>query len=196
MTHRVLRVADRIARPWKNGGGVTRDVCAFPAGSTMDDFDWRLSMAEVREAGPFSSFPGIDRILMVLQGRLELDFGAGDPPIVLSPDTAAYPFPGDVAVDGTPIGGPVTDLNLMVRRGLMTGAIRHLPAGVIPIAPDPARTRMLIATGDMTVRYGTIVCELARFDALLVSTTGEQEERFELSGPSLLIDIVAADALA
>jgi environmental stress-induced protein Ves len=196
MTHQVLRAAERIARPWKNGGGLTRDVCVFPAGSMMDDFDWRLSMAEVREAGAFSSFPGIDRILVVLQGRLELDFGAGDPPLVLTPDTAALPFSGDIAVDGTPVDGPVTDLNLMVRRGLMTGAIRHLPAGVISIAPDPARTRMLIATGDMTVRCGTIVHELVRFDALLVSTADKQEERFELSGPSLLIDIVAADALA
>ncbi|QNQ10212.1 HutD/Ves family protein [Sphingomonas alpina] len=194
MTHQVLRAADRTPRPWKNGGGVTRDICAFPTGSAMDDFDWRLSMADVREAGPFSSFPGIDRVLMVLLGRLELDFGAGDPPLALTPETAAHPFPGDIAVNGTPIRGPVTDLNLMVRRGLMTGAIRHLPAGVIDIPATRLETRLIVATNDIEMRCGAGSYQLTRFDALLVSATDGREERFELSGPALLIEIMPADA--
>ena len=31
---RLLRAADRTAVPWKNGGGVTRDVIVWPAGAT------------------------------------------------------------------------------------------------------------------------------------------------------------------
>ncbi|MDB5497193.1 MAG: HutD, partial [Phenylobacterium sp.] len=33
MTLRVLAAADRQAVPWKNGGGVTREIAAYPTGS-------------------------------------------------------------------------------------------------------------------------------------------------------------------
>ncbi|WP_052215551.1 HutD/Ves family protein [Sphingomonas sp. ERG5] len=188
MKHDILRAADRVARPWKNGGGVTRDICTFPAGSTMDDFDWRLSMAEVREAGPFSSFADIDRTLMVLQGRLELDFGAGEP-VTLTPETAAHPFPGDVAVNGKPVDGPVTDLNLMVRRGLFTGAIRHQPAGTIRIAADLAAVHVLIATSDMEIRCGATASRLDRFDALLMGAGSGEDQMLDVTGSGLLIAI-------
>ena len=52
----LLSAARRAAVPWKNGGGVTREVAAHPAGASLEDFDWRVSTAEVRAAGPFSGF--------------------------------------------------------------------------------------------------------------------------------------------
>lgn len=58
---RILRAAERPALPWKNGGGVTREVVAHPPGSDLGHFDWRVSIAEIHNAGPFSRFPGIER---------------------------------------------------------------------------------------------------------------------------------------
>lgn len=76
---RVVRHADLVPQPWKNGGGTTREVCAFPPGATLDGFDWRLSMATVAKDGPFSAFPGIDRVLIVLAGGgLDLTLPDGD----------------------------------------------------------------------------------------------------------------------
>jgi environmental stress-induced protein Ves len=40
-----------------------------PTDAGLEDFDWRLSMARVDADGPFSSFPEIDRVLMVRRGR-------------------------------------------------------------------------------------------------------------------------------
>ena len=51
--------------PWKNGGGVTSELARSPQ---ADEFDWRLSVAEVATDGPFSQFPGIDRLLVLLSG--------------------------------------------------------------------------------------------------------------------------------
>ena len=65
----VLRASERTPVPWKNGGGVTREVAVSPAGSSLDDFDWRVSVADIRAAGPFSRFPGIERQMAVLSGR-------------------------------------------------------------------------------------------------------------------------------
>jgi environmental stress-induced protein Ves len=41
----VLRARDVPATPWKNGGGVTREIAVHPQGAGFDDFVWRLSMA-------------------------------------------------------------------------------------------------------------------------------------------------------
>ena len=35
----------RVARPWKNGGGTTREVAVSPEGAGLDDFAWRISLA-------------------------------------------------------------------------------------------------------------------------------------------------------
>ena len=60
--------------PWKNGGGTTAEIAAFPDGAGFNAFDWRISLAEVASDGPFSAFPGIDRTLMLVEGaRLALD---------------------------------------------------------------------------------------------------------------------------
>ncbi len=69
---RVLRASERQALPWKNGGGVTREVIAHPPGSDLTHFEWRVSIAEIHGAGPFSRFPGIERRMAVLEGCLSL----------------------------------------------------------------------------------------------------------------------------
>ena len=66
---RLIGPADYRHMPWKNGGGVTIEIAVSPSGSSLDTFDWRVSMATVIEPGPFSSFPGIDRTLCVLTGN-------------------------------------------------------------------------------------------------------------------------------
>jgi len=49
--------ADAMRRmPWKNGGGVTTEIAIAPEGATLDNFDWRVSTAQVDAAGPFSRF--------------------------------------------------------------------------------------------------------------------------------------------
>src|SRR5436305_15001382 len=59
-------VAYRV-RPWKNNGGTTADIAVFPEGAGWDDFLWRVGIADIRQSGPFSSFPGIDRSIMLLE---------------------------------------------------------------------------------------------------------------------------------
>lgn len=118
---RLLPAADRIARPWKNGGGVTFDVASFPDGSTLDTFAWRISIAEVASDGPFSRFEGIDRSTAILSGEgFRLAFADGRVED-LRLDAPALAYPGDLATDCTLLGGPVRDLNVMTRRG----AYRH-----------------------------------------------------------------------
>ena len=58
----VVRFTELAVVPWRNGGGVTREILAS-GGSGSDGFDWRISIADVSEPGPFSAFPGFDRVI-------------------------------------------------------------------------------------------------------------------------------------
>ncbi|GIF97064.1 HutD/Ves family protein [Catellatospora citrea] len=115
----VLPAADRVAVAWRNGGGVTREIAAFPAG--VDDFRWRLSIADVAADGPFSAFVGYRRVITVLTGA-GMRLTVGDAVHDIGP-LQPFEFDGGAQTTCTLPGGPITDLNLMVRAGAR-GAVR------------------------------------------------------------------------
>lgn len=115
----IVRATDATVVPWRNGGGSTREY--FKVGG--DDFDWRLSVAQIVQPGPFSAFPGIDRILVLLSGDgVHLRFGTAESTTLAQPLDHVR-FAGETAVDSTPLGGPTTDLNLMWRRDRFTADV-------------------------------------------------------------------------
>lgn len=108
---------DQIAAaPWKNGGGSTRELCCWPPAADMDHFDWRISLASITQAGPFSAFPGVDRQIALLSGDGVSLHGPGLAHR-LDQRWAPFAFSGDLAVDCQLLGGPSSDLNVMTRRG-------------------------------------------------------------------------------
>jgi uncharacterized protein len=158
-----LPAALRRGVPWKNGGGITREVVASPTGAGLDRFDWRISTAEVRTAGPFSAFSGIERTLCILEGTLSLAI-AGRTAILLSADSAPFEFAGDDPAHGAPLDGPVVDLNVMARRGSFNARVQRLQAGAaVKICTD---TTVLFALGVLTVAAGGRAWVLTRGDAL------------------------------
>ena len=111
----IQRDAAHTAMPWANGGGVTYEVAAFPVGADLASFYWRISMAEVREPGAFSAFTGIDRVLTVLgPGDLLLFVNGVE---TRSRMHVPFAFSGDDDVRAELVDGPITDLNVMTRRG-------------------------------------------------------------------------------
>ena len=99
--------------PWKNGGGVTRELLRLPAGSG-DDWTLRISVADIAADGPFSPFPGITRWFAVLTGAgVRLVF----PERVLNVRRGDSPlrFDGADAPGCTLLDGPTRDLNVMAR---------------------------------------------------------------------------------
>ena len=106
--------------PWKNGGGVTTEIYASPPSGA---FDWRVSIATVNAAGPFSTFAGYERHIMTLSGEgMVLDIG-GRGKVTLEP-LRPFSFSGDAEVHGSLLQGPVTDFNLIVRRDFGQGNLR------------------------------------------------------------------------
>jgi environmental stress-induced protein Ves len=113
---RIVRAADYRRMPWKNGGGSTTEVAIAPANATLDNFDWRISMAHMATPGPFSRFPGIDRTLAILEGRGIHLCVADAPAVTLTRTSLPHIFPGDADTRAALIDGPIDDLNAMSRR--------------------------------------------------------------------------------
>lgn len=118
--------ASLVTTPWKNGGGSTCEIVRRPAGADLDHFDWRVSIATIGLDGPFSTFPGVDRIIMLLDGqgiRLRMAGGADH---TLDQALAPFPFRGEEAVDCALLGGTSTDFNVMVRRDALQAQLTVL----------------------------------------------------------------------
>ena len=178
MTARVIRNSDLVRVPWKNGGGTTAEVAAFPEGSGFETFGWRISMADVASDGPFSLFPGIDRTLIVVEGDgIELDVeGIAYPLDRASPKLS---FSGDDITTGRLLAGPIRDLNLMVRRGAWRGSVRRID-GAETIT---ATARIIVLVALAPARAGDQA--LAAEDALIV----DPDATLTLDGRLLLIGI-------
>ena len=65
----ILYAKDFKDMPWENGGGTTREIYQIANESDKNKFYFRISIAQVNQSGPFSVFPGIDRFLMLLDGK-------------------------------------------------------------------------------------------------------------------------------
>lgn len=146
MTWQLMSLADAVPSPWRNGGGVTRELAARPAG----DWTWRISVAEVAASGAFSFFEGAQRWFAVLGGK-GVRLKVADVEHRLTRASAPFEFAGELAVYCELSDGPTQDLNLMVRRERATarmerieGVHRHVarPGVVAVYACDaPARVR-------------------------------------------------------
>ena len=113
MTWHVVQFKDVLPTPWRNGGGKTRELTAWP---TPADWLWRASVADVEQTGPFSDFAGVQRWFAVLKGDgvcLTIDgrthrLGSSDQPLL---------FDGAAQTDCELLGGATQDFNLMVKHG-------------------------------------------------------------------------------
>ena len=65
-----------------------------PPGAALDAFAWRVSVADVGTAGPFSRFDGIDRTLVLLSGAGMTLAEAGGARHVLDAPLARADFAG------------------------------------------------------------------------------------------------------
>lgn len=122
MAGRILRASSYQRMPWKNGGGTTTEI--LKSTGADGQVHWRLSIADVAADGPFSEFPGIDRWIMMVEGKgMELSIsGLGTKRIEKPFEPLA--FSGDAKTDCKLIDGPIRDFNLMVARNHAQGGLQ------------------------------------------------------------------------
>jgi len=98
--------------PWKNGLGHTTEL-AISDGGSLDNFDWRLSIASVVNDGDFSNFAGYQRNLVLIEGEgLILDHRNGEVDNLTKLLDIAH-FDGGCNTHGALVNGGIKDFNIM-----------------------------------------------------------------------------------
>lgn len=111
---RHLPAKDYDTRPWKNGQGLTDEVLLLPEAADRDVFDVRVSRATISDRGLFSAFPGVDRIITVIEGEgLTLNFNGEC--VALRPLTP-HKFDSGLTPEGVALGGRIRVFNVMAAR--------------------------------------------------------------------------------
>ena len=118
----MMRTIDRAAwreQPWKNGRGTTLELVRWRASGDSfasadgDDYDVRVSLAEVTSSGAFSTFPGYRRhTFLVGPAPIQL----GDISLIVPGDHIE--IPGETAIEATLSAGPTRLLNVLLRAAL------------------------------------------------------------------------------
>jgi environmental stress-induced protein Ves len=155
--------------PWANGGGTTFEVARFPQSG---DFDWRVSLAEVKEDSPFSVLPEIDRTLILLEG-VSITLTSAEQVIELK-ELDPYSFPGETLFNCKLSAGKARDLNIMSRRSKFSSTTKLVEPGAHKIDGSINTHILICLTGQLqiadeklTSREGTKVTE-----SIEVNSTG------------------------
>ena len=164
---KILRASEYKTMPWKNGGGVTVEIAIHPPGASVDGFDWRISMATVAQDGPFSSFPGIDRTLAIIEGNGMALAIAGNEPVPLTTASPPLPFAADIPVDATLMDGAIIDLNVMTRRSSFAHDVQRR-SGSCSVEAGTA-TRLVLALDPLTVSVDNDTARLERLDGVFIT---------------------------
>lgn len=108
MTIRSIVPNELTLQPWPNGGGTMRELVFGEA--------WRFALASVLVDGPFSEFPDIDRLSILLRGEnLSLRLADGTQRALQHVGDSAR-YPGDVPTMAVVFEGHEL-LNVMTTRG-------------------------------------------------------------------------------
>lgn len=108
--------------PWKNGQGETTEL-AINENSSLDDFDWRLSIASVVKDGAFSNFNGYSRHLILIEGEgisLTHDNKRTD---TLNELLDVASFSGGCKTYGKLMNGAIKDFNIITQNGKISPTV-------------------------------------------------------------------------
>jgi environmental stress-induced protein Ves len=136
---RVQRFGEHRAMPWANGLGTSYEVASDR--NADGEWTWRVAIAPVVVDGEFSSLPGVDRELVVIEGNgivLEVD---GESVEVLPGQVIR--FSGDSTTNARLVEGPVVDLGLMTVRDSVIGSMV-----VIADVGDVIESDVIVAVGE------------------------------------------------
>lgn len=171
---------------WRNQLGWTREILRLDAAARPvdgDDWDWRLSIAEIEQDAAFSAFPGIERELVLLSGNgLRLRFDDGELH-ELHPPHDKLRFAGERGVHGELVDGTTHDFNLMWRRERVQAQLWHRPlVGPMVIFAEPGQTWAVhLTAGQARFADDTGLPPLAAGDTAVLAA-GDERLRAVLEG--------------
>ena len=168
---------------WKNDGGWTTEIAREPA-DPAGDFVWRISIADIESDGPFSSFPGVARDLMLLAGTgIELDID-DEPPLRLVERFQRVRFEGEARVECRLLAGPTRDFNVMTQRDAVRAEVMGRPlVGSMVLFPEADVVWLAhLVSGAAQARSGSEAVEIGIGDTLRIDFASRDDGRVVIEG--------------
>lgn len=191
---RILGHAQTRLIPWRNGRGMTREWLVLPATASMErlDFDLRISAAAVTDDGPFSRFPGYQRLLIITSGiGLSLQHN-GEPAYDLKRGAVAR-FHGADETRARLLGGSVQDFGVIYRPQWAEVEADVLTENCRSIRPGPGLGFVLCLEGHVHLRAGTADMLPLPMDHAWIGRLQEELVVDARSGNAILVRIVGPD---
>jgi uncharacterized protein len=154
MSWSFVSLASVASQPWRNGGGVTRELLAWP---TRNEWQVRISVADVNADGPFSRFEGIERRFAVLEGE-GVALSARGPAYRLTTASEPFPFDGGEPMECALLGGATRDFNLMAASG--KGELRRVRGSQAVSTNAPALVAVYAHAHGARVIFGSEAIEV------------------------------------
>lgn len=168
--------------PWKNGRGTAHRVTVSPARAGYDTLDWHVSRPEIAADGPFSSYPGLDRQFMLVDGkgltlRMRTGPDAADFEQSIATPLEPFAFRGEWDVECRLHDGPVQVFNVMTRRGRAGARLEIVEiAAAQPVAKLAGETLLVYFARGPAEAWGQWgKATLAADDSILVDDDGAAE---------------------
>ncbi|OGB71291.1 MAG: hypothetical protein A2486_09865 [Burkholderiales bacterium RIFOXYC12_FULL_65_23] len=147
---------------WKNGGGWTRTVASH---GPADQPYWRVSVADIGAAGPFSRFDGMDRTAVMVRGGGLCLSGKTEAWHFDGPGSFAQ-FPGELALQCAAPEQPTQLWNVMVRRGQAQADLLIVEQDTVPLPCAPDLLLLVLRGRFELTRSGTEPLVLAEGEGL------------------------------
>jgi environmental stress-induced protein Ves len=169
-----LEPSHYLLTPWKNGLGTTAEIARAPRDG--EAFDWRISVAQVTADGPFSPFPGCDRVIVALEGPgmiltheevgTEVAVGSLEP----------WAFSGDWTTNCALRGDAIRDFNVITRREACSAVVSVINVNLPRVIELTAATTVLYCVdGRLSVDTPSPI-ELTRDQTVILERTADEDE--------------------
>ena len=192
----LVKTSDYRRVRWKNDGGWTTEIAREPADADTD-FRWRVSIADIESDGPFSTFPGVARELMLLAGNgIELDIDDA-PPQRLTERFQRVRFDGEARVGCRLLAGPTRDFNVMTRRDALRAEVmaRPLVGPMVLFAEADVVWLAHVFSGNADVRAGEQRSTIDVGDTLRIDFAMRDASRVVIEGTGEIVLVKLMPAL-
>jgi uncharacterized protein len=178
MSVSVIHALEVPPQAWRNGGGSTRELLAWPS---AQDWQVRISLADIVQDGAFSAFPDVQRWFGVVQGAgVALQFA--DRQVTQTLTSEALQFDGADAPFCRLLDGPTQDMNLMLRGDAAQGGMLQVSSGVAWQSAMPVRALFTSVPGVWTDDFHEQ--RLAAYDFLWTTNATGSAWRFVCDEPA------------
>ncbi len=152
MKNQIFHRDELSKTPWKNGGGITREIACSEPGAPY----WRLSLADVTQDGAFSTFSGLNRVLTVVEGA-GMILKTGTEEIHANP-LKPVSFSGETPVMGLLKDGPVQNFNLIYDATVLKAEafVGDIDEALKSIRFENCATAIYCLNGSIQTMFGTI----------------------------------------